>query len=517
MHPITALFAVLLILGTFHLPPYIVNAEHWFPFVAAASAIRHGDWPLIAGFDSGYGLLCPAFLAVWLAGFGVSKLSLSALVMLSNVIAGTASFVLIRGLTASPLLALVGALYPLQGIDEMTALNARTFAVSSTFRAPVQIAIGALLLYLCLRDRRGRIWPAFLFGVTALWNPAFGAFAAAGFLAAQGYRMLHSTGEERAGVVRSIFAMLAGIAIPLALIIAFGRHASPSDWYSNAVATIELNLLGYANQAQQFDPIVIAAFIAVAIYLALLLRRFSRRRVLTWRYLFVGASFIAAVPYGAYALSRSDPTHYLPGYWCLIPSLALFASGFFRLFSMRSTLAASLRRIRWSRAGAAAVLALAIAGATLWWGSFPLDRIFAPRQLAASYQRFAGAADQTVRTVPVDVDPRLVTACRAGVAVLSYSDAWIYALGDCYSPLRLPSVTFLGTRSQLERASRLLASRDTIVFDETRNAFADWRGGMLDDIRQQLIRQGFFEASGCGRFSLLSRAAPTAVLRTLCP
>ena len=30
MHPVTAVFAVLLILGTFHLPPYLVNAEHGF-------------------------------------------------------------------------------------------------------------------------------------------------------------------------------------------------------------------------------------------------------------------------------------------------------------------------------------------------------------------------------------------------------------------------------------------------------------------------------------------------------
>jgi hypothetical protein len=517
MHPITVLFAALLILGTFHLPPYIVNAEHWFPFVAAASAIRHGDWPLIGGFDSGYGLLCPAFLAVWLAGFGVSKLSLSALVMFSNVIAGTASFVLIRGLTSSPLLALVGALYPLQGIDEMTALNARTFAVSSTFRAPVQIAIGALLLYLCLRDRRGRIWPAFLFGVTALWNPAFGAFAAVGFLAAQGYRMLHATGNERALLGRIVLAMLAGIAIPLALIAALGRSAAPGEWYSNMVGTIELTLLGYANQAQQFDPIVTAAFFAAALYLALLLRRLSRGRALTSKYLFIGASFIAAIPYGAYALSRSDPTHYLPAYWCLIPSLALFASGFCRLFSMRSTLAAPLRAIRWSRAGAAATIVLALAVGALWWGAFPFERILAPTQLTASYQRFERPGAHPAGAAPVDVDPRLIAACRAGFSVLSYSDAWIYALGDCYSPLRLPSVTFLATRSQVERASRELAARDTIVFDQTRNAYADWRGGMLDGIKQQLVRQGFAEASGCGRFSVLSRASATPVLRKLCP
>jgi hypothetical protein len=517
MHPVTALFAVLLMLGTFHLPPYLVNAEHWFPFVAAASAIRHGDWPLIGGFDSGYGLLCPAFLAVWLAGFGVSKLSLSALVMLSNVIAGTASFVLIRALTSSPFLALVGALYPLQGIDEMTALNARTFAVSSTFRAPVQIAIGSLLLYLCLRDRRGRIWPAFLFGVTVLWNPAFGAFAAVGFLAAQGYRMLHATGNERAFLVRIVLAMLAGIAIPLALIAALGRSAAPGEWYATTAARIELDLLGYANQAQQFDPIVTAAFIAGALCLALLLRRISRGGILTTKYLFVGASVIAAVPYGAYALARSDPTHYLPAYWCLIPSLALFASGFFRLFSMRSTLAAPLRASRWPRSGAAATIVLVLAAGALWWSSFPFERILAPTQLAASYQRFERPGAHPAGAAPVDVDPRLIAACRAGFPVLSYSDAWIYALGDCYSPLRVPAVAFLTRRSQVERASRELAARDTIVFDQTRNAYADWRGGMLDDIKQQLVRQGFAEASGCGRFSVLSRGGATPVLRKLCP
>jgi hypothetical protein len=40
---------------------------------------------------------------------------------------------------------------------------------------------------------------------------------------------------------------------------------------------------------------------------------------------------------------------------------------------------------------------------------------------------------------------------------------------------------------------------------------------MLDDIRQQLVRQGFAEASGCGGFSVLSRAGATPVLRKLCP
>jgi hypothetical protein len=381
----------------------------------------------------------------------------------------------------------------------------------------VQIAIGALLLYLCLRDRNGRLWPAFLFGVTVLWNPGFGAFAAAGFVFAQGYRMAHATANERALLARTVIAMLAGVALPLALIAVLGGSGTPGDWYSNAVARIELDLLGYANQAQQFDPIVTAAFFAAAIYLALLMRRFSRGRLLTWKYLFVGASFIAAIPYGAYALARSDPTHYLPAYWCLIPSLALFASGFVRLFSMRSTLAAPLRAIQWSSAGATAAIVLALAVAALWWGSFPLDRILAPTQFATSYQRFERANATVAGTAPVDVDPRLIAACRAGVAVLSYSDAWIYALGDCYSPLGLPSVAFLTRRDQLERASRQLAAHDTIVFDQTRNAYADWRGGMLDDIRQQLVRQGFAEASGCGAFSVLSRAGPAPVLRKLCP
>jgi hypothetical protein len=119
--------------------------------------------------------------------------------------------------------------------------------------------------------------------------------------------------------------------------------------------------------------------------------------------------------------------------------------------------------------------------------------------------------------VPVDVDPRLIAACRAGFPVLSYSDAWIYALGHCYSPLRLPSVAFLTRRNQVERASRELAARDTIVFDQTRNAYADWRGGMLDDIRQQLLAQGFAESTGCGRFSVLSRTGAAPALRKLCP
>src|SRR4029079_9731596 len=97
-----------------------------------------------------------------------------------------------------------------------------------------------------------------------------------------------------------------------------------------------------------------------------------------------------------------------------------------------------LRLIRRSRAAAAATIVLALAVGALWWGSFPFERVLAPTQLAASYQHFERAGSRASGAAPVDVDPRLIAACRAGLPVLSYSDAWIYALGDCYSPLRLP-------------------------------------------------------------------------------
>ena len=109
LHPATALFAILLFFASLYLPPYEIDIDHWFPFVGTATAIRNGIWPYIGGYDPGYGFLRPAFLAAWVAAFGLSALSLSAMLMLTNLLAGAAAFALIHRLTASRVVALVGA------------------------------------------------------------------------------------------------------------------------------------------------------------------------------------------------------------------------------------------------------------------------------------------------------------------------------------------------------------------------------------------------------------------------
>ncbi|HEY5292884.1 MAG TPA: hypothetical protein VIJ43_11285, partial [Burkholderiales bacterium] len=140
LYPASAAFALVLYFSSVYLPPFKINADHWFPFIAAATGIGHGDWPYMGGFDSGYGLLAPAFLALWLSWFGLSPLSLSATIMASNLVSGAASFALIRKLTGSRAVALFSTAC-------MLLYATDTLAVTSTFRAPVQITLGALLLF----------------------------------------------------------------------------------------------------------------------------------------------------------------------------------------------------------------------------------------------------------------------------------------------------------------------------------------------------------------------------------
>lgn len=545
LHPMSAMFAILLVLASVYLPPYRINVDHWFPFVAAATGIRHGVWPYLSGFQSGYGLLCPAFLAVWLSAFGLSVLSLSGIIMLSNLVAGTATFALIRRLTGSRTLALLGALYPLQGIDNLALTGTRMFAVSSSFRAPVQITLGALLLYLSLRDRRGRLWPGFLFGLTVLWNPPFGAFAATGFLFAHGYVILHAAGEERASRLRTVLAMFAGIGLPPAMIWAWGSTilSSPAEIYDALSATGSLHLLGFGNLAQQFDPIAIVAFMVGGLYLALVLRRWSQSRRLTSRYLFVGASLIAACPYFMYALGRSDTLHYLPAYWVLMPCVTLLVSGFVRLLSMRPNLTALTHGAvpRSARVTTSTWLIVLIACAYLW-GAFPLDRVFSTNNFATSHMlahykwhlecaasnaceketepslrnQLKRANQPMLEAGLLTFSPSLIAACRDGLVVLSYADAWIYATAGCFSPIHIPSVSFLTTGSEFERIVGQLEVREYVLFDHVKNVYADWRGGMLQELKARLIEQGYTETPGCGRFSVLSKVNPAPLLRKLC-
>jgi hypothetical protein len=509
--PLSAAFAVLVLFASIYLPPYRVDLDHWYPLVAAATAIRNGMWPYLSGYDSGYGLLCPAFLALWLSCFGLSTLSLSALIMLSSLVAGITSFTLIRRLTASPLLALLGALYPLQGVSPYALAISRDFAVSSSFRAPVQIALCALLLHLSLRRRRGRFVPGFLFGVMVLWDPLFGAFAAAGFLFAHGYLLAHATGPERAMHARTLVAMCSGIALPVALIAMLPGvvWTNPLETYGEISAAGRLTLLGYANLPQQFDPIVIVTFLVGVLYLALVLRRWSLHRQLTRTDLFFGATLIAAIARVLYALGRSDATHYLPMYWALMPCVALL--------------------IRWI-------------ACAYFWGSFPLDRILSVSNLASRYEsarqawhrecaardsctrddapslgnQLQRASDPLEKTGLLGSDPLLFAACREGFVVLSYVDAWIYATADCYSPVRIPSLSFVTTGTQFERTVRLLAGERHILLDPARSRYADWRGELLSEIKARLMAHGFTETGGCGRFSVMSKADPAPVLRRLC-
>ena len=544
IHPLNAAFAVLVVFASVYLPPYRIDLDHWYPLVAAATGIGNGMWPYLSGYDSGYGLLCPAFLALWLLCFGVSALSLSAVIMLSNLVAGVASFVLIRRLTASPVLALLGALYPLQGIGSHALAISRDFAVSSSFRAPVQIALCALLLHLSLRHKRGRWVPAFLFGLMVLWDPLFGAFAAAGFLFAHGYLLAHATGAARTAHAQTLVAMCGAIVLPLAVIAVLGgTMANRLAIYDEISAASRLALLGYANLPQVFDPIVIVAFLVAVLYLALVLRRWTLHRRLLRTDLFLGATLIAALPRVLYALGRSDPVHYLPLYWALMPCAALLVGLFVRAHARRSRAGASAQPvIAGPGRASAAVWLLGLIVCAYFWGSFPLDRILSTSNFAGRYesaqkawQRRCAAGDSCKQgdepslgnqlrrastplqqTQLLGVDPRLLAACRDGVAVLSYADAWIYATAGCYSPLRIPSINFLTTSAQFERTVRLMAGERHVVLDPVRSRYADWRGEPLSELKSRLIRLGFTETGGCGRFSVMSKVDPAPVLRRLC-
>jgi hypothetical protein len=545
IHPLDAAFAVLVVFASVYLPPYRIDLDHWYPLVAAATGISNGMWPYVSGYDSGYGLLCPAFLALWLLCFGVSALSLSAVIMLSNLAAGVASFLLIRRLTASPLLALLGALYPLQGISAHALEISRDFAVSSSFRAPVQIALCALLLHLSLRHKRGRWVPGFLFGLMVLWDPLFGAFAAAGFLFAHGYLFVHATGAARSAHARVVLSMCGGIVLPLAMIavLSGAAWANPLETYGEVSAASRLALLGYANLPQQFDPIVIVAFLVAVLYLALVLRRWTLHRRLTRVDLFLGASLVAALPRVVYALGRSDPVHYLPLYWALMPCAALLACLVVRAHATRSRAGPGARPMPAGpgRASTAGWL-IGLIVCAYFWGSFPLDRILSAGNFAGRFEsarqawltkcaaggsckqgdepslgnQLRRAGTPLEQTALLGVDPLLLAACRDGLAMLSYADAWIYATADCYSPLGIPSINLLTTRAQFERAVRRIALEPHVLLDPVRSRYADWRGEPLSEIKARLIGHGFTETGGCGRFSVLSKADPAPVLRRLC-
>ena len=61
-----------------------------------------------------------------------------------------------------------------------------------------------------------------------------------------------------------------------------------------------------------------------------------------------------------------------------------------------------------------------------------------------------------------------------------------------------------------------MAGERHVVLDPVRSRYADWRGEPLSELKSRLIRLGFTETGGCGRFSVMSKVDPAPVLRRLC-
>ncbi len=523
----TAAFAIVLYFAAAYSPPYIhFNLPHWFPFIAGATAIQNGVWPYFSGFDFSYGLLCLGFLSAWVSLFGLSTLSLSTLLMLSDLLCGLGVFVLIRRLTGSHAVALLGAAFLLlEGTD--------TVAVTSTFRAPIQIILGSLLLYSSLHRVKHRIRNGFLFGITVLWNPTFGAFAAAGFAFAHAYRLFSAPREERLTHLTAMVSMLAGIIAPLLILWLYSGPAASrlADFYAGSGGN--LFLLGYANLAQKFDTFAMAACLLAVLYLALVLYRSTRSRKMTARSLFVGASLITAIPYVIYAIGRSDISHQFAAYWALLPSMALLFYGLVRLLSLRRG-PFTLRRPAIEKRIGLTTVALGIAFVAF----FPLNRLITSiagyttgnESLKQKwYTDCAAGKSCDVGSKPtlrnhlllagqplLRIDPGLAAACRGGTDILSYNDALFYAAGHCFSPIGLPTVNLLVTRQEIDWYVNRVKSKQQILFDTGTNAFAEWKGDMLGELKARLIAQGFSESAACKGLTILSKGDPRPLARRIC-
>ncbi|MGH8674163.1 MAG: hypothetical protein ACREVG_07630 [Burkholderiales bacterium] len=349
MHPMSAAFAFVLYFAAIDLPPYSIDLEHWLPLHAAATGIREGVLLRVSGYDPGEGLLGPVLFALWLSWFGFSTLSLSAAMMLGNLIAGIAGFALIRRLTGSRAVALLGAGYALLEA-------AATHPAAGPLPAPAQIALGLLLVHISLREQNGRWWPGFLVGLTVSWNPPFGMFAAAALLVALSYQMSHRTRALRTARLRVICAVFAGVGLSILAIWA-ARGAPPLPE-------------GTAASSLPF-------FVPGLLYLALVLRRIRRSRGLSARYLFVGASVACAVPCTFLAPGGVDASHHFPAFWALIPSIALVIYGSVRLLALRPQV--------WGSKGirtAPAIRLTPMVVCVLFVILFPIDRL---KQCVAEY------------------------------------------------------------------------------------------------------------------------------------
>jgi len=525
LHPAHAAFAIVLYFTTVLLPPYDVNLDHWFPLVSAATGIRNGVWPYFSGYDSGYGLLAPVTLVIWLAAFGLSSLSLTALISVSTAVAGAASFKLMRMLTGSRAVALLGTSYLLL---EATG----PIAVISSFRAPVQITLGALLLYASLRgDTRGAL-AGFLFGMVALWNPPFGAFAVAGFTCAHACRIWQSSVRSRHAAARPLLAMFAGLILPPVIIGTAITGAGLNGGLDALAAGGGLVMLGYGNLGQQFDLIILPGFLLAVLYAALLYRRQARGLMLTRRTLFAGAALIGAIPWVLYATGRSDATHYYAAWWALLPCIVLVAWGFIRLLALRPP---RQRRSQPARLSLTLLCVLFIVlfpfyrfnellgnymtgyeSAREAWYSACIAGKSCDARNKPSLANHLREATKPLAAERLAHDRGLGEACRRNIAILSYNDAWIYTTGNCYTPTGMPTVNLINTNTELERYVALLDAQSQVLFDPGLNIYSQWRGDMLGEIKSRLLARGFTETPGCGRFSVLSRDAPDSSLARLC-
>ena len=527
LHPETAAFATVLYFAAAYIPPYVnFNLPHWFPFIMGATAIQNGVWPYFSGYDFNYGLLCLAFLSGWLALFGLSTLSLSTVIMASDLISGAGAYALIRRLTGSRPVALLATSYlVLQASD--------TLSVTSTFRAPIQIVLGSVFLYASLRDADHRFRNGLLFGITVLWNPIFGAFSVAGFLAAHGYRVFFAARDLRGGHLKAIFAMFAGIVLPLLVIWLYTGPSGSRLAAFYAGSGGNLFLLGYANLAQGFNFLAMAASVLVVLYLAAVLNRVGRQRKMTTRSLFVGASLVSAIPYVMYAIGRSDWSHHFAAYWALMPSMSLTAYGLLRLFSLRQgDLAVKRVPIRKRANLTPVVVAVAflllypfnaliesIGGYTTanepakqgWYNNCAAGKGCNPETKPTLRNHLAQAARPLVT-----IDPRLATACREGTEIISENDTLIYYAGHCYSSTGMPSINLLTTRTEHERYVEHAAARAPILFDNTKSTYSSWRGDMLGDLKSRLLQRGLREWPACNQYTILSKTNPTQLVKKIC-
>lgn len=526
LHPAHAVFAIVLFFAAAPLPPYEVNLSHWSPMVAAATGIRHGVWPYFSGYDSGYGLLAPAALALWLAAFGVSELSLTAMISACTLIAGGASFALMRKLTGSRAVALLGTAYLLlEATDAM--------AVTSTYRAPVQITLGALLLYESLRGGTRGIVAGALFGLVALWAPPFGAFAAVGYTCAHAWRIGQTRVPRRLAATLPLLAMIAGLAVPIAIIFTVRPAVHLANVLDALGSTGNLFLLGWGNLPQRLDLIVLPGFLLVVTYAGLVFRRLLRGRPLTRRYLFVGGALIAAIPWVIYATGRSDARHHLAAWWALLPCIALLAWGFVRLLALTPARNPASQPARLSLTVLCVVF-------VIWFPLYSFNQALGryltgyEEERARWYALCAQGKECNARdkpslanyirkeATPLSVermgrDRALVEACRRGHAIVSYVDVWIYATGNCYSATGMPTVILINSLDELARYVAQLTTQPVIIFDSVPDIYAQWKGELLGEIKGQLLTRGFSETQGCGRFSILSNGTlPNPAWASLC-